>query len=268
MSRRPYYVALGVAVVLVVVLLNLPDRTAAKTKLVISSAFVPLFGLIGSGQSLAEQLIHLATPRHTLVQEIHQLQDQNRALRVLALQGAAALRENARLRQIIGWQQQTRWRVKVGRVIARDTSDWWRSFRIDLGARDGVRPNLPVITVNGLVGRVVQVARTSAVVALVGDPECRVSVVVRETGETGVITSPAEGVLDPRVVDLTHLPRHSALHPGESVFTSGEGGVFPAGLPVGTIIDSRSVGYGLSTEARVKLAVDSGQLREVMVLFP
>jgi rod shape-determining protein MreC len=75
-------------------------------------------------------------------------------------------------------------------------------------------------------------------------------------------------VLDHRLVDLTHLPRNTALRPGQIVSTSGLGGIFPPGLPVGTVVDHRSVAYGLYTEARVKLLADTSRLREVMVILP
>ena len=86
----------------------------------------------------------------------------------------------------------------------------WRTLLIDRGSRDGLRPNLPVISPEGLVGRVAEVGPSTAQVVFVGDPKCRVAVVVRETGEQGVITAPSAGVLDHRLVDLTHLPRNTS----------------------------------------------------------
>jgi rod shape-determining protein MreC len=70
------------------------------------------------------------------------------------------------------------------------------------------------------------------------------------------------------LVDLTHLPRSSVLKAGQTLYTSGLGGVFPPGILVGTIVDSRSVGYGLYTEARVRIAADTSRAQEVMVWVP
>jgi rod shape-determining protein MreC len=58
------------------------------------------------------------------------------------------------------------------------------------------------------------------------------------------------------------------LKPGQRVLSSGQGGIFPRGIPVGTIVDTKPVDYGLSMEARVKLLVDMGTLEEVWVLTP
>ncbi len=253
---------------LTVVLLNLPERAAGHAKFAISTLFLPLFGLVGSGQTLVEQGGATLATRRSLLQELDRLRRENQQLQLQALQGAAALRENDRLRQLLGWRTQTRWHTQAARVIARDPENWWRMVLIDRGSRDGLRPNLPVFTPDGLIGRVTDVGFSTAQVVFVGDPKCRVAVVVRETGEQGVITAPSAGVLDHRLVDLTHLPRNSALKPGQTVFTSGLGGVFPAGLPVGSVVDSRTVGYGLSTEARVNLFADTSRLAELLVLLP
>lgn len=268
MWKRPYFAATLLALLPAVLLFSLPPSAAGRVKLGISGLFVPLFGLAGAAESLATQAGQALVPRATLANQIRQLQQENQQLRALATQADEALRENARLRVLVGWQPQARWKLKAARVIARDTTTWWRTVQIDVGSRDGVRPNAPVLTPEGVIGRIQEVGSAHSLVVLIGDPLCRVGVVVRETGENGVITTAATGVFDHQLADLTHLPRNSLLRPGQSVYTSGLGGVFPAGLPVGTIVDSRSVGFGLYSEARVKLAADSSRLREVMVMVP
>jgi rod shape-determining protein MreC len=62
--------------------------------------------------------------------------------------------------------------------------------------------------------------------------------------------------------------RNSTLKAGQSVVTSGLGPIFPQGIPIGKIVDSWDVEYGLYTEARVKLTTNPGGLEEVWVLFP
>ncbi len=83
-------------------------------------------------------------------------------------------------------------------------------------------------------------------------------------GDTGVI-GPG-GPLARDLVELGYLPRSANVKPGQLVRTSGEGGVFPKGIPVGTILDAQPVEYGLYTVARVKLAADLNALETVWVL--
>jgi rod shape-determining protein MreC len=268
MSKRPQLVAFGAVVLLVLVLLNLPDQFAARVKIAIGTLFLPLFGLVGTVQNLAGEASRAATPRAVLTRQLEELRRQNQELRLELAQARAAFDENRRLRQLAGWRQSSPWKTRVCAVLARDPATWWRGFHVDVGSRDGLRPGLPVIVPEGLVGRLERVGFATAEVVLVGDPRCRVSVVVRETGETGVLSTLSAGVMDHRLVDLTHLPRNLAVRPGQTVFTSGMGGVFPPGIPVGTVVDTRSIGFGLYSEARVKLAADTSRLREVIVLLP
>ncbi len=98
---------------------------------------------------------------------------ENQQQKIQLEQDASLWNENARLRAAVGWPQQTFWKVRLARVIARDPANWWRSVQIDLGERDGVRTNFPVRTSDGLVGRIQSVSETRSQVILLGDPDLR-----------------------------------------------------------------------------------------------
>ena len=130
---------------------------------------------------------------------------------------------------------------------------------------------MPVLTLEGvLVGKVVQVGTSNARVALVGDSACPVSAVVEEgpARDFGVIASSSGNVLDSSVVELTYVNRLTASKPGHAVVTSGLGQVFPPGIPIGHIVDTNSVGFGLYSEARVKLGANLDTLDQVWVVLP
>ena len=75
------------------------------------------------------------------------------------------------------------------------------------------------------------------------------------------------GPLDSALVELAYLPPNANVKSGQRVVTSGNGGIFPKEIPIGKIVDARPADYGLSTEARVKLAANLNALEEVWVLF-
>jgi rod shape-determining protein MreC len=205
--------------------------------------------------------------RSELVKQNEFLRRENQQFHLQAVQVEEMARENARLRQLFGWQQQTQWKLKLANVVLRDPANWWRTIQIDLGSRDGVRENLPVLTTDGLVGRIYSVSLTRSQVALVGDPSCRVAALVEnETRDTGVIG--AGGPLDSSLIEMSFLSRNANLKPGQNVVTSGLGGIFPKGITIGKIVDTCAAEYGLSTEARVKLAANLSALEEVWVMFP
>jgi len=266
MLRKRQYFALGAVLLAALLILSLPPRAASHLKLAVGSWFLPLVGLDGAAQQLPATLADSVLPRRELLQQIYRLQQTNQILTVQALQATAVLRENNQLHTLLGWQQQAPWKLKLANVVLRDPANWWRTLQIDLGSRDGIQTNLPVLTAAGLVGRVSAVGYTRSQVVLIGDPNCRVSVVVDNPAhDTGIIG--AGGPVDASLADLTYLSGGASLKPGQNVFTSGLGGIFPRGIPVGQIVDSRPVEFGLYTEARAKLFVDFGALEEVWVLL-
>jgi rod shape-determining protein MreC len=160
-------------------------------------------------------------------------------------------------------------KLKLARVIGRDPSNWWLGLRIDLGQLDGIRTNLAVRSTEGLVGRIEWVGPRHSQLVLLGDVHCCVSAIIQETRDsTGVIVPCTTDFTDNTVVELTHISRTTEVKPGQKVMTSGMGGVFPKGIPIGTIIDSKSVEHGLYYVARVKLAANFNRLEEVWVIMP
>jgi rod shape-determining protein MreC len=222
-----------------------------------------------SQPQLAAKAGNAIVPRRELLKQIDQLQKENQEQRFRLQQADATAQENSRLRQYFNLPQQVPWKLKIARVVARDPANWWHTIKIDAGSRDGVATNSPVLTAEGyLVGRVSDVGFAHSQVVLLGDPDCRVSVLIEETRDNGVIASASSSQLDNTIVDLGYLSRNSVIKPGQRVVTSGLGGIFPKGILIGQIVDSRTVEFGLYNEARVRLAVKMNSLEEVFVKLP
>jgi rod shape-determining protein MreC len=269
MLKRPHILLTSAALLLILVLLNLPTQTAARMKLALSGLFLPLFGLAGSAQKMGDGAGMRALPKGILISEIEQLRRENEELKLQAMEAKEVARENDVLRQAVSWQPRIPWRRRLARVIARDPANWWRTIQIDLGTRDGMVKNLPVITPAGLVGRIDEPGVFSSRVVLLGDPKCKVAAVVdNSTRDHGAIVPGPSSILDQSIVELKHLKPKSTAIPGQRVFTSGLGGIFPQGIPIGEIIQTNSVDYGLYLEARVKLSANLTHLEEVWVLMP
>jgi rod shape-determining protein MreC len=266
MFKRKNYLALGAVVLVAVLVLSLPASATSRLKLVISSWFLPLFGLANAAQQLPADLADGALPRRELLQQINALRHENEQLKTGQLHAAATARENDQLRALFDWKKQAPWQLELAQVVMRDPANWWRTVQIDLGTRDGLRENLPVLTSDGLVGRISSVRLASAQVVLIGDPNCRVSALVENaTHDIGVLN--ASGPLDPSLVELSYLTSGANLQAGQNVVTSGLGGIFPKGIPIGKVVDAQSIEFGLATEARVKLNANPGTLEQVWVLM-
>jgi len=270
MLKRPHYIALSLALMSVLVMLNLPGQTAGQVKLAVGGFFLPLLGLAGSVNSLAERAGNSFAPRAALLSQMEQLRRDNDRFKAREAQVTEVWRENDRLRQALNWQRQSPWKLRLAKVTLRDPANWWRTVQIDVGQKDGIVPDLPVLTPEGLAGRIKQVGPGSSRVALVGDPDCRVSAMVEDgtIRDYGVILSGSSGVLDGSIVDLTYVSQPRAMKAGQPVRTSGLSGLFPRGILIGHIVDTNSVGFGLYAEARVKLGANLASLEEVWVVLP
>ena len=267
MFKRKNLIAPGAVTLVAALLLSLPSGAASRIKLASGGLFAPLFGAVNAAGQLPGAAMDAIMPRSRLLKKIENLRLENQRLEVQNLQAAAILQENNQLRAQAGWQQQAPWKLKLAGVVLRDPANWWRMVEINRGSRDGVRENMPVLTRDGLVGRVSSVGYARSQVVLVGDPSCRVSArIVNLAHDMGVVTT--SGPLDTSLVNLTYLAGDAKLESGQKVVTSGEGGIFPAGIPIGQIVDFDQVENSLYAEARLKLSANLGSLDEVWVLFP
>jgi rod shape-determining protein MreC len=267
MLSKPNYIAIAAVFLVVLIFFRLPSSALSRAKMVFSGAFFPLFGLSAGTRELSGKTETLTTSKAELIRENNRLRAANDELAIQLNQYAEMVRENERLRTALGWERQSLWKVKMARVVGRDPENWWRSAQIDLGTRHGVRPNLPVVTPIGLVGRINEVSEGRSTVLLLGDPNLRVGAMIQETRERGVLISSTAGIFG-NMIELNYLPAQPHLRPDHIVVTSGDGGYFPKGIPIGKIVDIRQVEFGLASEARVKLGANLNTLDEVWVLFP
>ena len=266
--KRANYWALGIVMVLVLVLLNLPPMASGRLKLALSTVFIPLFGLTGSTQSFVDRASYSLLTRRTLISEIERVRQENEALKLEAAQSRETLAENVRLRTALNWQPRSPWKVRAARVVGREPTTWWRSVIIDYGSREGARVNQVVLTGDGLVGKIRSVQLSTSQVALVGDPECGVSAVVQETRDSGIIQEARSSSLGDGMVTMRTLQNSPGVMSGHTVITAGDGGVFPKGIRVGQIVDTRTIDGGLFTEIRVRLGAKLNRLEEVWVMIP
>ncbi len=268
MFKRPLLIFCALALGMALAVFALQSSLGSRMKMVIGSAFLPLFGLSSTLDAGAEKAAEKIVPKSVLQKELNDLRLENEQLRILGLQAETLFQENNRLRTRLEWQKNIPWKRRLARVIGRDPSNWWKMIHIDLGSRDGLTNNLPVITSDGLVGRLGEVGLSRSQVILIGDPNCHVSVLLEDSREQGAIAPDRINLRDPSIVEMGYLSRNSILKPDQKVVTSGMGSVFPAGIPVGRVLDFQTMSHGLFTEARIKLAVSTSSLEEVWVLLP
>lgn len=198
----------------------------------------------------------------TLKEQIRQLQEQNAQLRQRERQVTDIARENEELRKLLGLSDRLNLKTVTARVTGVGPSNFEHTVFIDRGTANGVRQDMPVLAGAGLVGRVVQVSQRTARVLLLVDASSAVASRLASNGETGVVEGAGGNELRFDLFDA-----EAAVATGDEVVTSGyEGGVYPPGIPIGTVTRIEAPGKALARRAFVTPFVDFSSLDFLLIV--
>lgn len=194
------------------------------------------------------------------------LRMENERLRQETRQLRGQADENRRLRELLGLRERLASETVSAQVIGKDISPYFRVVRVsvDRGARDLVRPGMPVVAAEGLVGQVRRTFGHYSDVMLTVDRSSAVDVVIRRTGARGMLRGTGEARR--YVTQIQYLERADDVRIGDEVYTSGMGQRFPAGILVGRITKVTRRDFGLYQQAEVTPSVQFGRLEEVLIL--
>lgn len=170
--------------------------------------------------------------------------------------------ENERLRSMLEIRPSSSNMLIGARVIAHEATRAGRELKIDKGSQDGLRTDLCVITPDGLVGKISRVAPRSAFIRPLLARHCRVSARIGR--------SRAEGILEWKSgskLELSFLPFRADAKVGDEVITTGLGGVYPRGIPVGTVSEVTSDPKSGAAGVEIDPACDFSSLEEVFVVI-
>ncbi|HTM69820.1 MAG TPA: rod shape-determining protein MreC, partial [Luteimonas sp.] len=175
---------------------------------------------------------------------------------------AAVAEQNTRLKELLDTQHSLDLNVQLARVIGVDLGAYRYRLTLNVGARDGVRPGQPVIDAHGVLGQVREVLPTTATVMLVTDPTHALPVVIERSG----LRTVAYGSRDGGALTLPNIPLAADVKAGDHLLTSGLGGRFPPGFPVGEISAVAPAASGMFQEARATPAADIDRSDDVLLL--
>ncbi|HEY4641051.1 MAG TPA: rod shape-determining protein MreC [Thermoanaerobaculia bacterium] len=165
-----------------------------------------------------------------------------------------------RIRTLLGYSEQVDMPTTLATAIMLDTSGRFKSIVIDRGSDAGIEVNDAVVNANGLIGRVVLTTKDMAKVQLVTDGNCAVGSLVDRTRRQGVVRGDGGGG-----AQMYDIPSLADVVPGDTVMTAGIDGIYPKGIPVGTVVKADK-GADLFKSVVVKPAVDFGSIEEVIVI--
>lgn len=196
----------------------------------VTDALAPIMDVLSRPVATIANVVDYGRNLTNLHEENAELRETNDRL----LQWQAAARrlelENAHLRSLLNFKPDPNAHYVSARVIADTGGAFAHSLVLNAGTRDGIRKGQAAVTGTGLIGRVASAGNISARVLLITDLNSRIPVLVESTGTRAIMAG--DNSDQPRLI---HLPPGSTVNPGDRVVTSGHGGAFPPGLPIGVV---------------------------------
>ncbi|HEX2059637.1 MAG TPA: rod shape-determining protein MreC, partial [Thermoanaerobaculia bacterium] len=165
-----------------------------------------------------------------------------------------------RLRSLLAYSEQFDMKTSMAQTIMLDTAGRFKSIIIDRGSADGVQVNDVIANANGLLGRVVLTTNDLAKVQLVTDNNCSIGALIERTRRQGVVRGNGTGT-----IQLFDIPSLADVQPGDRILTAGIDGIYPRGIPIGTVLRAEP-GQSLFKTITVKPSVDFGTIEEVIVI--
>ena len=169
-------------------------------------------------------------------------------------------RQAHRIQALLAFKEQWIDTTVAAQVIGTSGTETSRLLYLDKGAKNGIKPDMPVITPDGVVGKVLSVYGETAQLLLINDPTSGVGAILVNSRLQGVVKGTSTGELQ-----LSYIMGDEPVQPGEALVTAGGDQVFPKGLPIGTVAKV-SMGRNLFLDIKLKPAADLNRLEEVLVI--
>ncbi|MDZ7291238.1 MAG: rod shape-determining protein MreC [candidate division KSB1 bacterium] len=217
--------------------------------------FLDYYAILQEKFSWARKLAELQRENTELRRKATQMMLENTQLREAVL-------ENHRLRQMLNFRERTSWNFRTGRVITKQRDETPVSVTIDIGSDNALRPNMPVVTPEGLVGKLYKVYHHTSIVQLMLDRNFSVSARVQRSRVLGIVTWSERSGLE-----LTAVPRTSDVQIGDAVVTSDSSALFPPGLRIGLVSGTYEDKTSLFKTITLQPDVDFSRLEEVYVII-
>ncbi|MBR2210076.1 MAG: rod shape-determining protein MreC [Fibrobacter sp.] len=218
-SQKHGIIAFAFFLLLGILMRQAPEATQ---KGIVSTALVSVF-------YPAQMVISSVDEFRSVVHENEMLKEENARLRQETYYASEALQELARLHALVRFDDKWDYPIVTARVVGHNPGRFLTTIVINRGTSKGIKEDMPVFSMNGLVGKVSKTTLTHSRVQLLVDPNLKLSVLERRTRVVGFLES-----VDGRTLSAM-IPTHAGVKVGDTLITSGLGGIFPKGIPVGTV---------------------------------
>ncbi|CTP85720.1 rod shape-determining protein [Xanthomonas translucens pv. poae] len=252
------YLALAVVLIVLDVQAGWLKQVRSQTNLLVQ----PLWALAGLPGRLGSQVQERAASHAQLVRENRALRNELLIAKARLTRLQTAALDNAQLRELLGVAERRGLDVQLAPILDIDLDPTRQRLVLDAGGRDGVHVGQAVIDAGGLMGQVIEVTPLHSTVLLLTDPDHAVPVTVARNGVRLIVYGRGD------TLELRDVPLSAGVEVGDEIVTSGLGGRFPAGFPVGTVATLRPDDTHAFLVGNLKPAAKLDRGRDVLLLKP
>jgi rod shape-determining protein MreC len=200
-------------------------------------------------------LLHVRDENKRLQEELDKFKETNIKYR-------EAVATNVRLSKLLQIKDSLPPPTLTAQIVGRDPSLWFRTIIIDRGSSEGVEKGMPVVTVEGVVGQILDTSPNYSKVLLANDPNSAVDVLVQKNRVQGILKGNGSTGFN-----LLYVLKNADVEKGDAIVTSGLGDIFPKGLPVGKVSEVTKSKRGMFQKIVVEPSVDFSQLEYLIIIM-
>ncbi len=223
-------------------------------------------------QNLINELSHWNGNRKTynkenqeLIADSKALKDENDALKMENERLKLLQKENIRLTSLLGVSESyPTYQQVTANVISKDPTNWYNTFIIDVGTNQGIEPNMVVVSIGGLVGKVVECSASYSKVVAIVDDFSSVSGIVTRNDALGFVKGDLQ-LLNEGMVKMECFDLDAEVMEGDEIVTSHLSEIYPKGIPIGYVKEVYTDSKGLSKYAKVVPYVNFKDLQQVII---
>ncbi len=210
----------------------------------------------------AQFVVHQLAKVKNIWQENKNLRKEVSELRIKNSMARDMVIENKRLRNLVDFKKTSKFKLIPAEVIGQNPDRLCHSLIINVGKCDSVEKNMPVLSTKGVIGKTIRVSKHISQVQLLSDPNCRISIINQRSRITGIIKPKNIS----NSISIITTNEYSDAQVGDTIITSGLGGIFPKGLLVGCIEKIEKDNYKTFKDLHVHLYADFNYVEEVFVI--
>lgn len=253
----------GILVALIFYSLNIPHKRSANfiergMMMAFAPVMKPAARVSGFVEDTWDNYINLVDVRL----ENLRLRDEIKDLNTRIVTAEETTLANQRLEKLLGMKNTIKIPTLSVSVVGEDVSSWFRTLLIDRGSSDGIAEGMAVVAADGVVGQIVKVAPTTSRVLLLTDHASGIAATIQRSRARGVVKGKGEGLCS-----LEFTTREEDVKVGDMVITSGIGGVFLKGVPIGEVTMVKRGEYGIFQTVTIRPSASISHLEEVLVVL-